>query len=162
MQAMAKHGLPGEHTQPATTGQRLTSAPVAEEIEFLLARARTIGILQANAALSPFGIKVRHYVVLSLAVSELQPSQRELAEFLHLDPSQIVATIDLLESRGWVERTPSSEDRRIKVLRSTPVGRTAHGEIKATVITAEDSSLGPLSATERETLRQLLHRIAFI
>lgn len=146
----------------ASGEHRLGSAPVAQEIEFLLARARTAGIVQANAALAPFGIKVRHYVMLSLAASIQQPSQRELAEFLHLDPSQIVSAIDVLESRGWVERTPSMEDRRIKVLRATPAGIVAHEEIKTAVTAAEDRSLKALSLEERKVLQRLLHRIAFV
>ena len=147
---------------PTPPHHRLSSAPVAQEIEFLLARARTVGIVQANAALAPFGLKVRHYVILSLAASAHQPSQRELAEFLHLDPSQIVSAIDLLESLGWVERTPSTADRRIKVLQATPSGLSAHEKIRSAVTAAEDKSLEALSHDERRTLQGLLHRIAFV
>lgn len=161
MQATTTSEQADEQNSPAERQQILASAPVASDIEFLLARARTIGIVEANAALSPFGIKARHYVVLSLAASQLHPSQRELAEFLHLDPSQIVATIDLLESNGWVERTPSPDDRRIKVLNVTPEGLTVHEEAKQAVRTAEGISLAALTQTEQDTLRQLLHRIAF-
>jgi DNA-binding MarR family transcriptional regulator len=140
---------------------RLASAPIADEIEFLLARARTIGIIRANSGLRQFGLKVRHYVVLSLAASQLQPSQRELAEFLQLDPSQIVATIDLLESQGLVERAPSAEDRRVKVLNATAEGARVLGETKREVQQAEDDSLAALSLAERDQLRELLRRISF-
>ncbi len=140
---------------------RLATAPIAEEIEFLLARARTVGILRANEALAAYGIKVRHYVVLSLAASDLTPSQRELAEFLHLDPSQIVATIDVLEKQGWVVRQPSKEDRRIKVLNATADGKRVLAQIEAAVKDAEADSLSALSIDERDQLRGLLRRIAF-
>lgn len=140
---------------------RLFSADVADEVEFLLARARTIGIIRANVALAEFGLKVRHYVVLSLAGSDLQPSQRELAEFVQLDPSQIVATIDVLESKGLVERAPSRADRRIKVLNATAEGMRVLERARERVREAEHDSLVALSARERDQLRDLLRRIAF-
>ena len=140
---------------------RLASTEVADEIEFLMARARTIGIIRANQGLARFGIKVRHYVVLSLAASDLSPSQRELAEFLQLDPSQIVAIIDVLETQGWVERKPSQEDRRIKVLNATAAGAKVLAEAKRVILEAEEDSLAALTHEEREQLRQLLRRISF-
>jgi len=141
---------------------RLAAAGVADEIEFLLARARTTGIIRANRALEEFGMKVRHYTVLSLAASGLRPSQRELADFLQLDPSQIVATIDALESEGWVERTPSLADRRVKVLSATDEGQEVLKRARRATQAAEDDSLASLSPSERDELRSLLRRIAFI
>jgi len=73
------------------------SATLADEIEFLTARARSVGTGHANLALANLGLKVRGYAVLSLATSGLNPSQRELAAFLRLDASQIVALIDELQ-----------------------------------------------------------------
>lgn len=151
----------GSVTASSAATRRLSSAPIADEIEFLLARARTIGIIRANQALEPLGLKVRHYVLLSLAASDLTPSQRELAEFLQLDPSQIVSTIDVLEARGWVERNPSPEDRRINVLNATASGHQVVKQAQAAIVEAEDDSLADLSQDEREQLRGLLKRISF-
>src|SRR5699024_8924317 len=100
----ASSALQPQHETSARSPMRLESSEMSDEIEFLLARDRTIEIICAYRGLAPFGLKVRDYVVLSLAANDLAPSQRELAEFLHLDPSQIVATIDVLETHGWVER----------------------------------------------------------
>ena len=53
-----------------TTGRsRLLGTELAEEIEFLTARARSVGITRANASLAPLALKVRSYSVLSLACS---------------------------------------------------------------------------------------------
>lgn len=161
MEATPYGQIAAQNRESGEPSLRLSSADVADEVEFLLARARTIGIIRANAALAAFGLKVRHYVVLSLAGSDLQPSQRELAEFMQLDPSQIVATIDVLESKGLVERAPSRADRRIKVLKATVEGLRVLGEAREQVRAAERDSLGALSADERDLLRDLLRRIAF-
>lgn len=160
MEVTSRGDADAQNREPSESPLRLSSADVADEVEFLLARARTIGIIRANAALAAFGLKVRHYVVLSLAGSDLQPSQRELAEFVQLDPSQIVATIDVLESKGLVERAPSRADRRIKVLNATAAGLHLLEQARAQVLAAEHDSLGALSADERDLLRDLLRRIA--
>lgn len=44
--------------------------------------------------------------------SGLDPTQRELADFLSLDPSQVVTLVDDLERRGLVERMQGEQDRR--------------------------------------------------
>jgi DNA-binding MarR family transcriptional regulator len=104
---------------------------------------------------------VRSYSVLSLACSGRNPSQRELADFLSLDPSQIVALVDELEQRGLVARETDPHDRRSKGIVATAAGRTLYAAAKKIVRAAEDRSLTDLSRIEREQLRDLLQRIAF-
>lgn len=145
-----------------TTGRsRLLGTELAEEIEFLTARARSVGITRANASLAPLALKVRSYSVLSLACSGRDPSQRELADFLSLDPSQIVALVDELEQRGLVTRETDPRDRRSKGIAATAAGRGLYAAAKKIVRTAEDQSLSDLSVPEREQLRALLQRVAF-
>jgi DNA-binding MarR family transcriptional regulator len=145
----------------ATGPERLMAAELADEIEFLTARARSVGSSRANLTLKELDLKVRSYSVLSLACSDLNPSQRELADFLSLDPSQIVALVDELERRGAVTREADPRDRRSKVIVATPEGRRLYKQAFDLVRTAEEHSLGELSPEERGLLRTLLRRIAF-
>ena len=140
---------------------RLAQSPLGDEVEFLLARARSVGIVRANTYLSEFDLKVRHYSVLALAASGLQPSQRELAEYLGLDPSQIVALVDGLERRGLVAREPAPHDRRLKAIVATADGAALYGRARAATERAERESLAGLEPGERETLLHLLRKIAF-
>jgi DNA-binding MarR family transcriptional regulator len=140
---------------------RLFSTDLAHDLEFLTARARAVGTLRANVELEPLGLKVRSYAVLALACSGENPSQRELAEFLSLDASQIVALVDQLETSGFVERQSDSRDRRSNIIVSTASGRALFAKANAAVATAQDASLQSLTIAEREQLRQLLARIAF-
>ena len=95
---------------------RLAESSISTDIGFLLAKLHAAGSVLNNAALAEFGLKERSYSVLALACGNLGPTQRELAEFLSLDPSQIVALIDELEQRGLVERKPGPSDRRQKLV----------------------------------------------
>jgi DNA-binding MarR family transcriptional regulator len=154
-------------TQPRTTEvpleglERLLDSPLVTEIEFLTARARALGSAKANALLAPLDLKVRSYAVLSLACSGAAPSQRELAEFLLLDPSQIVALVDGLEQRGLVKRETDPLDRRSKVIKGTVKGRRLLARAAAATQEAEDQAIKNLTPAERAQLRDLLRRIAF-
>lgn len=140
---------------------RLHDTDLANEIEFMTARARSVGSGRANTMLAEVDLRVRSYSVLSLACSGQNPSQRELADFLSLDPSQIVALVDHLEGRGAVTREQDPRDRRSKVIMATPAGRVLYRQAAAIIQAAEDRSLRGLSPVEREQLRSLLRRIAF-
>ena len=150
-------------TPPAAeTGiERLYSSELANETEFLAARARSVGSRRANEELAALDLKVRSYSVLSLVCSGLNPSQRELAEFLFLDPSQIVALVDQLEKRGAVKRKADPRDRRSNIITPTAAGKRLYAEAAAIVQTAGDHALSALSPAERDQLRDLLRRVAF-
>lgn len=140
---------------------RLFTTALGQDLEFLTARARALGNAQANAELAPLKLRARSYAVLCLAVSDENPSQRELAEFLSLDASQIVALVDELEERDLVSREQDPRDRRSNVITATAAGRALHAEAMKAIAKAENRSLGALSSSEREELRRLLTKIAF-
>lgn len=140
---------------------RLADTELAEEPVFLMARVASIGSAGANRMLAELDLKVRHYSVLALACSREQPTQRELSEFLVLDPSQIVAIIDELEKRGAVERTADPRDRRSKIIVPTPDGRELYAQARKVVEASTGRSLAALNSTQREDLSRLLRMVAF-
>ncbi|MFT4213906.1 MAG: MarR family transcriptional regulator [Microbacterium sp.] len=150
-----------EATTSGTDARRLAQSALADDVEFLLARARSVGTMRANRHLAELGLRVRDYAALSLAASDLHPSQRELAEYLSLDPSQIVALIDGLEARGLVVREPHASDRRLRVIDATAEGHRVYRQARELAVRAEEESLGALDVAERELLRDLLRRLAF-
>lgn len=150
-------------TKTATAAgiERFLESELAGDIEFLAARTRSLGSARANRLLAPLDLKVRSYSVLSLACSNLSPTQRDLAEFLSLDPSQIVPLVDALEARGLVERNPDPNDRRSKVVAGTAEGRKLYLKARRATAEGEAVTMAKLSEAERTTLRGLLSRIAF-
>jgi DNA-binding MarR family transcriptional regulator len=138
---------------------RFEDAALAHDLGFLLARARVRTSSAANEALAELGLRVRSLSVLWLASEGLQPSQRELGAFLALDPSQVVALVDDLESRGAVERQQDPGDRRSRIIVATPAGRRLLADAVDAVERANERSLAPLDETEQATLRELLARL---
>ncbi|MEU8665129.1 MarR family winged helix-turn-helix transcriptional regulator [Actinoplanes philippinensis] len=140
---------------------RLLGSDLAADPAFLLARARAVTSGTANARLAPFQLKVRSLSVLWLAGQGIGPSQRELSEFLGLDPSQVVALVDDLQRRGLVERRPDERDRRSRIIVATPAGRELLQQALAEVRAAGDTSFAALTDHERKTLTELLTKVAF-
>lgn len=147
---------------PPTSGtDRLLVSELAGEASFLIARARSRGSAIANERLAPLGLRVRSYSVLSLACSGLRPTQRELAEFLSLDPSQIVSLVDALEKDGNVRRVPDPSDRRSKLIEATDAGTALYARARTLTGRAEDISLDGLTAAEKGEFLALLNKAAF-
>jgi DNA-binding MarR family transcriptional regulator len=147
--------------QSAQPGHRLLVSDLAADPAFLLARARAVTSSAANARLAPYGLKVRSMSVLWLAAQGFGPSQRELSEFLGLDPSQVVSLVDDLQQRGLVERQPDERDRRSRIIVATVEGRRLLGEALAAAEAAGDASFANLTDHERKTLAELLLKVAF-
>ncbi|BCW73145.1 transcriptional regulator [Arthrobacter sp. NicSoilB8] len=145
--------VPG--TEPA---EKLMAATISQDAGFLLAKLHAAGSVLNNRALAGFGLKERSYSVLALANSGLEPTQREMAEFLSLDPSQIVALIDELEKRGLVIRAPGRQDRRAKIVSATDEGAAVFRRAEAAAREAESAALAGLSGTEVAALKGLLRK----
>ncbi|WP_423246818.1 MarR family winged helix-turn-helix transcriptional regulator [Sinomonas puerhi] len=137
---------------------RLAEAAIADDIGLLLAKLHAAGSVLNNRTLAAFELRERSYSVLRLACSGLEPTQRELADFLSLDPSQIVALVDELEGRGLVTREQGRTDRRQKIVLATPEGASVHAAAEAAVAASEAETLSALAPSETVTLRSLLRK----
>jgi DNA-binding MarR family transcriptional regulator len=140
---------------------RRGGSPLDDDVSFLLARANALSLAAGNAALAAHGLRVRSYSVLALAVGDARPSQRELAEFLRLDPSQVVALVDELQRRGLVRREPDPADRRANVVVATADGEACFAEARLAVRAAERELHAELSDDDHARLADLLKRLAF-
>ncbi|WP_309075860.1 MarR family winged helix-turn-helix transcriptional regulator [Paenarthrobacter sp.] len=137
---------------------RLAAAKIGSDVGLLLAKLHATGSLLNNKALADYGLRERSFSVLTLACSGLEPTQRELADFLSLDPSQVVSLVDDLEHRGLVKRAQGKQDRRAKIIVSTTEGRRIHNKARAALEVCEETQLAALSEEENVQLRALLKK----
>lgn len=137
---------------------RLAAAKIGSDVGLLLAKLHATGSLLNNKALADYGLRERSFSVLTLACSGLEPTQRELADFLSLDPSQVVSLVDDLEHRGLVKRAQGKQDRRAKIIVSTAEGRRIHNRARAALEVCEQTQLAALSEDENAQLRALLKK----
>lgn len=134
-----------------------------DNLGFLMSRASGQLVRATNAALAAEGLRVRQYSVLCLVCESADgESQRNLAEVLALDPSQVVALVDDLHRAGLVERRPSPADRRTKLVVPTALGRTVRERAAERADARLVEALGPLTGAEQDTLRALLARVVAV
>lgn len=91
-----------------------------------------------------------------LSLAQPRP-MRDLAESMVCDPSTITGLVDRLEGAGLVERRPSPEDRRIKLLALTPAGVATRKKVMDKLHTPPDAFL-ELSLADQRALRDLLRK----
>ena len=81
-----------------------------------------------------------------------------LAATLGCDASNVTGLVDRLESRGLVERRPSAEDRRMKVVRLTPAGSRLRAQLLRR-ITGGSCALSRLSPADQRALVRILETL---
>jgi DNA-binding MarR family transcriptional regulator len=95
------------------------------------------------------------------ALSRLAPgpmSQRELSATLMTDAPYTTVIVDDLEKRGLVRREANPADRRSKLVRITPAGRTVARKAQK-IQSAPPAALAALSETELAALEDTLRRL---
>jgi DNA-binding MarR family transcriptional regulator len=101
-----------------------------------------------------------HAGIMRAIASEPGRSQQALSAQLGLLPSRVVAYVDELENRGYVERRRNPDDRRLHALHPTAAGKRLLAKISELGRVHEGRITAGLDAGERTTLRRLLATIA--
>ncbi|MFE2723034.1 MarR family winged helix-turn-helix transcriptional regulator [Kitasatospora sp. NPDC059327] len=83
----------------------------------------------------------------------------DLRDDLSLAPASVTGRLEALERRGFIVRTPSTEDRRRVDVELTEAGRAAWREALDVVGREERRLLGVLASDERRLLSDLLRRV---
>lgn len=156
--------------EPAITRQHVTPKPIDAHEPWMRGLHADTGYLMYrlglrsgqlfNTFLQESGLRLRHYALLRFLATSEGALQRELSTRLGYDPSAIVGLVDDLEKLGFAERRPSPDDRRSRIVVLTENGRGFLRDTDEAGLRVTNELLGPLDATERETLHTLLQRVA--
>lgn len=115
--------------------------------------------LAQEAWVAKAGLRPPSYGVL-IWIERLEPvSQKQISDRLGVDPSDLVAVVDLLEGAGFVTRSRDPHDRRRYSLTLTPLGRKQLRRFDAIAAEVEDELLAPLDDEERQAFRRLVRRV---
>ncbi|MYV97664.1 MarR family transcriptional regulator [Streptomyces sp. SID3343] len=126
---------------------------------WLLGRAATHGRTLVRQALESDGMPMLHHLVL-VAIHEYAPiAQAELARTVAIDPKDMVAILNALQTEGLVTRAPDPNDRRKNAITLTDAGRHRLTRQEPLVDAAMDALLAPLTPAERATFTALLTRV---
>ncbi len=128
-------------------------------IGYNLRRAQLTVFQNFQSTMAPFDLTPGQFGVLVLICENEGLSQSDLGAALGIDRSTMVAVIDRLESRDFVVRAPSPNDRRSYALRLSDHGKKTVIEILPRLREHEVAIAGGLSKSEQSTLIELLRRI---
>jgi DNA-binding MarR family transcriptional regulator len=131
-----------------------------DNVAFLLSQlghrsASVFADLVASIDLTP-----PHTGILRAIAAEPGRSQQALSGKLGLLPSRVVAYVDELEDRGYVERCRNPTDRRLHALYLTASGKKVMSKLGELGRQHERLLTVGLDAAQRDTLRELLRTVA--
>jgi MarR family transcriptional regulator, lower aerobic nicotinate degradation pathway regulator len=97
----------------------------------------------------------------ALLAVEMHPGidQATLANIIAFDRTTIGKVVSRLESKKWIKRVPSTDDRRSKCLTITSAGRNVLRAMDQAVDRSQDLILSPLRPAERRVFVAMLERL---
>src|SRR5262245_52548683 len=116
---------------------------------FLLAQLGAHAATQFGERLKSLQLTRPHAGILRLIALTPGLSQQELARRLAILPSQLVALLDELEERGFIERRQDATDRRTYALHLTMSGRHVTEQIGRIAREHDDAVCAALRSEER-------------
>ncbi len=127
---------------------------------FLLAQVGAHAAAKFGERMGELQLASPHAGILRILGATPALTQQALARALGMVPSRLVALIDELEARGYVERRENPDDRRRYALHLSGKGRSALEAIGRIAREHQQALLAALSAEEQEQLAGLLQRVA--
>jgi DNA-binding MarR family transcriptional regulator len=136
-------------TNQRADGVAFLLAPLGQQAAELFAeRIASVGLTPPQAGL------------LRAIASNPGRSQQALSGQLQLLPSRVVAFVDDLEDRGFVERRRNPDDRRLHALYLTPSGKQLMQKLSELARQHERRLTAGLDTEQRKTLNGLLATLA--
>ncbi|MBV7380509.1 MarR family winged helix-turn-helix transcriptional regulator [Maritimibacter dapengensis] len=112
-----------------------------------------------EAKVEGFGSAPRYFGLLKIVEANPGIPQSRLAEAIFLDRSSLVPILDALSREGWIERRPSEQDRRVRLVLLAEGAGTRLGELELQVKAHEAAMAEGLSREDRAELLRLLGRL---
>ena len=99
------------------------------------------------------------YAALSAAHRQPGMDQRTLAAAIGFDTSTTAGVLDRLEGRGLLQRDASPQDRRVRLIRLTPLGADMLQQGTPRMLAAQGRILDPLPEAQRQVFMALLEHL---
>lgn len=122
----------------------------------LIRRAHQISVAIFMEECAAHNVTPVQYACLSQIARQPGVDATRLAAAVAFDRSTLGNVLERLETKGWVARKPSPEDRRVKLLHMTETGEQLLDAIESGVVATQKRLLKPLNPADRKTFMKLL------
>ncbi|MCW2686125.1 MAG: transcriptional regulator [Mycobacterium sp.] len=129
-------------------------------VAFLLAQLGQQATALFAERIASLNLTPPHAGILRAIAADPGRSQQALSGQLGLLPSRVVAFVDDLEDRGFVERRRNPDDRRLHALHLTPAGKKLMQKLSDVARQHERRLTAGLDDEQRTVLRDLLATLA--
>lgn len=125
----------------------------------LIRRAHQISIAIFMEECADHNVTPVQYACLSEIARQPGVDATRLASAVAFDRSTLGNVLERLEGKGWVDRRPSPDDRRVKLLHITEAGEQLLDAIEPAVVATQKRLLKPLSAADRKLFMRLVSEL---
>lgn len=102
---------------------------------------------------------VSQWAVLTIIDANPEIDQSRLAGVVSIDKTNTGRLVDALEAKGLVERRVNETDRRVWMLRCTPLGQKLRKRLRPRALATQQRLLSCLDPSEREQFIDLMSRV---
>ncbi|MDB5749741.1 MAG: transcriptional regulator [Ramlibacter sp.] len=142
---------------------RKTPAPRPTELQSLpghcIRRLQQIAVAIFMQESGATGVTPVQFAVLQALAAQGGIDQRSLARAVSFDTSTIGGVIDRLESRGFLTRSLSATDRRVRLLDLTPAGEALLAQLTPSMQRTQKRILEPLPARDRKEFMRMVQAV---
>jgi DNA-binding MarR family transcriptional regulator len=138
--------------EPATRPYRRVPA-------YLIRRLQMISNAIVAEAFEHEDMSVSQWAVLTIIESHPEIDQSRLAEVVSIDKTNTGRLVDQLETKGFIERRPNNSDRRVWMLRCTPLGHKTRKRLRPRALATQERLLSCLKPADRELFIDLMSRV---
>ena len=136
-----------------------TPRPYRRVPAYLIRRLHMICTAMVAEALEDEVMPVSQWAVLSMIDNHPEIDQSRLAEIVSIDKTNTGRLVDQLEAKGLVERHPNDSDRRVWMLRCTPLGHKTRKRLLPRALATQEMLLSCLEPTQRELFIDLMSHV---
>jgi len=126
---------------------------------YLFRRMQQIAVAIFIEECSVYGLTPVQFAALVAIHTHPGIDATRLSAVIAFDRSTLGNVIERLEAKAYIERKPSREDKRVKLVYLTGSGAALLGDIMPAVDRAQARMLEPLAPADRQTLMALLTRL---
>ena len=143
-----------DRIEPEPTAPTYRRAPA-----YLIRRLHMICTAMIAEEFEGDDMPVSQWAVLTIIDNHPEIDQSRLAEVISFDKTNTGRLVDQLEAKGLVERRPNDSDRRVWMLRCTPLGQKIRKRLRPRGLATQERLLSCLEPADRELFIDLMSHV---